>query len=333
MDTRKIEETIVEAAVRTIESVSRAIGDAPSQTAELAADRTELLARLDDLEQKVAAGGSKGVAQHLSELARARADVLAEQYARQRSMVTRLGASLGALRTASTLDDFIESVPLQVTRLGYERSMFSWVRDEKWVPRSMYSLRGRDNARRALEAGGPPYRHVRELLEVDTVRNRRSLLVLDVAGNPRVHPDIIVVTQSTSYVVAPVVAKNHVVGLIHLDGSLEQTALDGFDRDLLSLFAQTVGAVLDGLLARPTSSPTSEDGPSGEWWNSLTKRELQVLRLVAVGLTNAQIGARLYVSEETIKSHVQQILRKLGVANRAQASALFHRALAAKHSA
>jgi DNA-binding NarL/FixJ family response regulator len=51
----------------------------------------------------------------------------------------------------------------------------------------------------------------------------------------------------------------------------------------------------------------------------LTERESEVLALVAVGATNAQIGARLLVAESTVKTHVKHILQKLGVTNRAQA--------------
>jgi DNA-binding CsgD family transcriptional regulator/tetratricopeptide (TPR) repeat protein len=58
----------------------------------------------------------------------------------------------------------------------------------------------------------------------------------------------------------------------------------------------------------------------------LTRRELDVLRLLAAGSTNAQIGAELFISPRTAGVHVTNILRKLGVANRVQAAALAERA-------
>jgi ATP/maltotriose-dependent transcriptional regulator MalT len=58
----------------------------------------------------------------------------------------------------------------------------------------------------------------------------------------------------------------------------------------------------------------------------LTGRELAVLRLVAAGRTNAQIGAELFISPKTAGVHVTNILRKLGVSNRVQAAALAERA-------
>ena len=53
---------------------------------------------------------------------------------------------------------------------------------------------------------------------------------------------------------------------------------------------------------------------------NLTAREVEVLGLVAQGLRNTDIAARLFISEKTVDHHVSAILRKLGVANRARAA-------------
>ena len=58
----------------------------------------------------------------------------------------------------------------------------------------------------------------------------------------------------------------------------------------------------------------------------LTRREREVLELVAQGATNGQIADRLVITEGTAKSHVKRILRKLGASNRVEAASLYLRA-------
>jgi DNA-binding NarL/FixJ family response regulator len=56
----------------------------------------------------------------------------------------------------------------------------------------------------------------------------------------------------------------------------------------------------------------------------LTRRELEILRLTARGFTNRRIAARLWVTEQTVKFHLSNTYRKLGVANRTEASRYVH---------
>ena len=77
-----------------------------------------------------------------------------------------------------------------------------------------------------------------------------------------------------------------------------------------------------GAVCRPAPG-TSAATPAGR--SGLTDRELVVLRLLAAGLTNAQIGAELFISPKTASVHVTGILRKLGVSGRVQAAALAER--------
>jgi DNA-binding NarL/FixJ family response regulator len=71
---------------------------------------------------------------------------------------------------------------------------------------------------------------------------------------------------------------------------------------------------VDGYLLAPEQS--ARDGALQE---SLTARELEVLEQLAAGLSNKAIGARLGISDQTVKFHVASITGKLGVTNRTEA--------------
>ncbi|MGE5636848.1 MAG: LuxR C-terminal-related transcriptional regulator, partial [Nocardioidaceae bacterium] len=81
-------------------------------------------------------------------------------------------------------------------------------------------------------------------------------------------------------------------------------------------------------LARRARLELAGDGPgrsNGEAPLGLTERELEVLRLVAEGCTNRQIGEELFMSEKTASVHVSRILAKLEVRSRGEAGAVAHR--------
>jgi DNA-binding NarL/FixJ family response regulator len=82
-----------------------------------------------------------------------------------------------------------------------------------------------------------------------------------------------------------------------------------------ALLAPTVTRRLIGEFARLRPGPAPGPGPLA----TLTPRETDVLRLMAEGLSNPEIAARLVLSEETIKTHVSRVLRKLGLRDRTQA--------------
>jgi DNA-binding NarL/FixJ family response regulator len=85
-----------------------------------------------------------------------------------------------------------------------------------------------------------------------------------------------------------------------------------------ALLAPSVTRRLLGQFARTLPGPrASRASPAS--LSALTERETEVLRLLAAGLSNAELAGRLYISEATVKSHVSSLLRKLGLRDRVQA--------------
>ncbi len=83
--------------------------------------------------------------------------------------------------------------------------------------------------------------------------------------------------------------------------------------------AMLAPSVTRRLLERMTQDAAQNDD-GAELRKLLSTRELEVLLLVARGLSNAEIGEHLHLAETTVKSHVQNVLAKLGVRDRLQAA-------------
>jgi PAS domain S-box-containing protein len=83
------------------------------------------------------------------------------------------------------------------------------------------------------------------------------------------------------------------------------------------------GTVQDVTEVRAAAQDLQRSAADLGFAHALTTRQLEVLALVAQGLSNAEIAKRLFVAESTVKWHVRKILQALGVANRAQAVARY----------
>jgi len=149
----------------------------------------------------------------------------------------------------------------------------------------------RDTIQRALVVRSPftlEYRAVRADGRVRTLRNRAEVVV-DESGEPI-----------------------RLVGIVQdvTDTKLAQEALQNTSAELERRAAELQKLALD-----PSAEPASARHAP------LTPRQLEILRFVAAGLTSRQIAERLFLTDETVKWHVKQILKKTAASNRAEAVA------------
>jgi DNA-binding CsgD family transcriptional regulator len=158
-------------------------------------------------------------------------------------------------------------------------------------------------------------------------------------------------SSAPSYAATPVAPDGSVLGVLFADQAVGIGPVDEVHRDLLTLFAMGTGCALQraalaeridllrNTLNDPnpssTSTPDSGRGAPADRETSgtraaafdrfakieepLTRRERDVMELVARGDTNTQVARRLVMSEGTVKWHMKNILRKLGAPNRAAA--------------
>ena len=107
--------------------------------------------------------------------------------------------------------------------------------------------------------------------------------------------------------------RDRAAGVLREAAEVAATLGAGLFRDMIDDLAGRAGIRLLADVARPSDA------------TGLTARELQVIKLVAAGRSNREIGEQLFISAKTVSVHVSNILAKLGVASRVEAAAIAHR--------
>jgi two-component system response regulator NreC len=181
-------------------------------------------------------------------------------------------------------------------------------------------------ALRALLEAETGFEIVAEAGEVDeAVRKvlayKPSVIVLDLSmpGGPSLTaiPRILAASPRTSVVVLTMESEPHFAREAFRAGALGFVLKEAADTELVAAVRAAVAGMrylnpqLGGLIA---SAPETPPGPP----DNLTEREVEVLRLVALGHTNAEISQQLYLSVRTVESHRAHIQEKSGRSTRAE---------------
>lgn len=217
----------------------------------------------------------------------------------------------------TTEADYPEGVPLNVLTIFIETLRDEWgsgIGFELHAPSRATDARTRAwwaSYQRLAASPGAVEASMRMQIDVDV----RKLL-------PEITQPALVVHQTQDMVV-PVECGRHLAA--HIPGAvlLEQSGEDHLywlgDQDevldaIRRLMAETPGGV--DLMSRRRPRHRSKAG-----WESLTEREVDVIRLISVGLTDRQIGERLFVSPRTVSTHVTHVLAKLDLRGRVELAA------------
>lgn len=133
---------------------------------------------------------------------------------------------------------------------------------------------------------------------------------------PQVKVVMLTVSQEDDFLVEAIRHGAHGYLLKNLHPHELFDTLRGVMRDEAPVAPELTGRLL-AELRNASSVPT----PPAAVEPALSRRELEIVRLVADGLTNKEIGSRLFITEGTVKNHVHNALQKLGLENRIQAAA------------
>ncbi len=127
-----------------------------------------------------------------------------------------------------------------------------------------------------------------------------------------------VANDGNSYVMSavPILNGNGPVGVICMLRTSEKYVLSkSLSPSSVNALAHTLGIWVNALGVRSTTGPVHTVGT-----NELTERQIEILRLMAMGQTNAQIAAEMILSESSIRQETVRIYRALGVGTRAEAA-------------
>jgi DNA-binding CsgD family transcriptional regulator len=270
---------------------------------------------------------------------------------------------LSRLRGVTSLRDLLRKATEEVCRsCGFDRAVVFRVDGNRLLAEDAQVRDDGDRSAELLAAAREERLDLTPAqFETETLRRRIPRIVEREDDPPRPRGLLAGVFGGQSYVVAPVAPEGRVIGLIAADASLSGRTLDGLDRDTLWTFAEGLGYAVERSLLREgvrrhreemlrlvgsTQDAVAELGnlemelsnpdegvtaPAARMLGAteedsepvLSRRELEVMRLLAAGETNGSIAERLVISENTVKKHVGQILRKLHAANRAEAVSHF----------
>lgn len=255
----------------------------------------------------------------------------------------RLAArAVAALRGTGGSDELLTRAADAAGTMGFDRVLISTTEGTSWHLHTMFVAHDPGWAAEILAAGRESRPTLDgHLVETDIVSKARPGLVFDVQHNPRVVRPLVEFTRCSSYGVAPIVVGDSVAGLVHGDYYFQRREVDATARAMLAVFAEGLGHALAGatLLDGLTAVRSGLDRlarvhapvpPAATRLPALSDREAEVMDLLAAGLANRQIARDLSISEATVKTHITHILRKLGVANRAEAVSRWLRATPAR---
>jgi DNA-binding CsgD family transcriptional regulator len=195
-----------------------------------------------------------------------------------------------------------------------------------------------------------------DIVETEMISTRAPMIVPEAQRNPRGFKPLVVASKTRSYVAAPLIPQNMIIGFIHADRYFEDRDVDELDRDALGTFAEGLGyaihrtallervatqraqihrlrSVVDEMVTKVSAAVIGldadvEDKPSAPVLTvpgfEITRREDAIMRLLEEGASDEQIAAALAIPRASISWHLEQLMDKLGAESATTALTRWH---------
>jgi DNA-binding CsgD family transcriptional regulator len=260
--------------------------------------------------------------------------------------VVRVRQALSKLRTSESLAELYERATRALCQnCGFGRAVLFRLQGPEMVPESVYFTDdpawAEDFYRRAQT---DRMRIDYDIVETEMISTRAPMIVPEAQSNPRGFKPLVVASKTRSYVAAPLIPQNMLIGFIHADRYFEDRDVDELDRDMLGTFAEGLGyaihrtallervatqraqihrlrSIVDEMVTKVSAAVTVLDtdveaGPTTPVLTvprfEITRREDAILRLLDEGVSDDEIAARLEIPRASVDWHLDLLMDKLG---------------------
>lgn len=308
--------------------------------------------------------GDSGAVTHFAAVYDEKRALAAHDLDTRRRVDARITLALERLQALPSSGEMSRHSPAELRlACGFTRVMISSARGSRWLPDTIRSGNHSDSSTEEVDRfaqDGNEIPLARMMLETEMMRRRAPVIVEDAETDPRTYKPLIRVTQSNSYIAAPITTNRRVIGFLHADRHGQQSTVTSGDLKSIRRFAFEFGVLFESAVLReriegqrsmvadllaettanlsalvespltltddgadPSSVVAAHRGMTPETGSRVqfSRREQEVLTLLSAGATNQAIAQELVLSLDTVKSHVANVMRKLRVSTRAAAVA------------
>lgn len=260
--------------------------------------------------------------------------------------VVRVRQALSKLRTAESVSELYGRATRALCQhCGFDRAVLFRLQGPEMLPASVHFTDdpawGEDFHQRGHT---DPMRIDYDIVETEMISTRAPMIVPEAQSNPRGFKPLVEASQTRSYVAAPLIPQNMLIGFIHADHYFEDRDVDELDRDMLGAFAEGLGyaihrtqllervgaqraqihrlrSAVDEMVSKVSSAVGSLDAddegkPTAPVLTvpgfEITRREDAILRLLDEGASDEQIATSLGIPTASISWHIEQLMVKLG---------------------